>query len=363
MIGVEYLPAVGQWMKPDGRRYFAYERNRKCNRCCSHCGVPDQYNPEKELTLEQSYQVFDQLHKLGFRGGTILGGEPLALFKTKEGITFYEQTLAEIRYAKKKHMLLGLSTNGDFFTEDTADDLSKAGLSWITFSLHTETEKELDRFIKCGKMAAGRGIISIIHTLITKDNAASFPGIAARVVENGLLVNATVVQEKGESFSKKPEVSLIPSREQQADVFEALLRLKKYGFVRINRRLLLKGLDYYPNNWKCDPEKDNFLHIGAGGTLDVCEEVRTDLSIFDIDSLKDKRWREQKKELAEKCTGCLYRCYYESENSETWGDITTIAVMGLIKIGQADLVRKWGEVAVRRSKRLEPDIDWSLNLN
>lgn len=51
MIGREYLSAVGQWMKPDGRRYFAYERNRDCNRHCSHCRVPGQYNQEKELTL------------------------------------------------------------------------------------------------------------------------------------------------------------------------------------------------------------------------------------------------------------------------------------------------------------------------
>lgn len=363
MIGTEYLPAVGQWMKPDGRRYFAYERNRKCDRRCSHCGVPDQYNPEKELTLEQSYRVFDQLHKLGFLGGTILGGEPLALFKTKDGITFYDQTLAEIRYAKKKHMLLGLSTNGDFFTKEIADDLSQAGLNWITFSLHTETKQGLDRLIECGKMAAQRGTIPIIHTLITKDNATSFPGIAAYAVENGLLVNATVVQEKGESFSKKPEVSLIPSREEQAEVFEALLRLKKYGFVRINHRLLLKGLDYYPNQWKCDPKKDNFLHIGAGGTLDVCEEVRTDLTIFDIENLKDKRWRERKTELAGKCEGCLYRCYYESENSDIKGELPTLAVMGLIKAGKADWVKEWGKFAVRMSKKLEPDIDWSLNLN
>lgn len=363
MIGTEYLPAIGQWIKPNGRRYFTFEGNRGCNRRCPHCIVPNLYNPEKELTLEQSFRVFDQLHKLGFRGGTILGGEPLALFKTKDGITFYDQTLAEIRYAKKKHMLLGLSTNGDYFTEDMAEDLSKAGLNWITFSLHTETKQGLDRLIKYGKMAARHGTIPIIHTLITKDNAALFPGIAAHAVENGLLINATVVQEKGENFSEKPEVSLIPSREQQAEVFEALLRLKKYGFVRINRRLLLKGLDYYPNNWKCDPEKDNFLHIGAGGTLDVCEEVRTDLTIFDIKSLKDKRWRDQKKELAGKCTGCLYRCYYESENSDIKGDAATLIVMGAIKTGKADWVREWGEIAVRRSKKLEPNTDWTLSLN
>ncbi len=363
MIGVEYLPAIGQWMKSDGRRYFAYERNRACNRGCSHCGVPGLYDRENELTLEQSYGVFDRLRAWGFFGGTILGGEPTAPFKTKEGITFYEQTLAEIRYAKKKRMLIGLSTNGDFFTEDTADGLRQAGLDWITFSLHTETKQGLDHLVKCGKMAARQGILPIIHTLITKQNADYFPGIAAYTAENGLLVNATVVQEKGGSFSTRPEVSLIPSREQEAEVFRALLYLKKFGFVRINRRLLLKGLQYYPNKWKCDPEKDYFLHIGAGGTLDVCEEVRTDLTIFDIDSLKDKRWKETKAELAENCTGCLYRCYYESENSDIRGDLTTLAVMALIKAKRADLVRRWGRVAVRTSRKLEPGIDWSLALN
>ncbi|OGE64408.1 hypothetical protein A3I48_01630 [Candidatus Daviesbacteria bacterium RIFCSPLOWO2_02_FULL_36_7] len=356
------LDTLVQFRRNDNR-YFAMEQNRGCNRSCFHCGVRDQYDSSQELTLEDSCRAIDRLYGLGARIGTGLGGEPLmTTARTKEGITFYEHTLEWVRYAKRKGMLIGISTNGDFFTEYKADQLKKAGLDWITFSLHTETKKGLNHLVDCAKMAADNGIVPIIHDLITSQNADYFPGIAAHVAENGILVNATVVQEKGGSFSTKPETSLIPTKEQQARVFTALAHLKNYGFVRINKKLLLRGLDYYPNGWKCNPEADYFLHIGAGGTLDVCEEARTDWTVFDIDNLNDKRWRDRKRELIKKCTGCLYRCYYESENPSIRGELTTLGVMALIKIGGANLVRRWGQVATQMSRKLAPDIDWQLQL-
>lgn len=347
---------------PQGHRYFSLEINRGCNRSCPPCKVPSQYNPDEELSLEEAFGVIDKLHSWSFRAGTILGGEPLAPLLTKEGLPFYAYTLALVRYSESKGIFTGVSTNGDYFSAEKAADFEKAGLDWLTFSLHTETRQGLDKLIECGRTATNKGIPSIMHILVTNQNADKFPGIAAYAAQNGLLVHATIVQEKGGSFSTKPEVSLMPSKEQQAKVFEVLLHLKKYGFVRINRDLLLKNLEYYPNSWKCDLERDYFLHIGAGGTLDVCEEVRTGLTYKDIDSLDDRRWRKSKSELAEKCSGCLYRCYYESEDPSIRVDIATLAVMAAIKAKRASLVRKWGQVAISLSKKSRPDIDWSLTL-
>lgn len=349
----------------DGHRYFAFEVNRACNRFCPHCGVRSQYNRDQELTIAESFEVIDKLHRWGFRAGTVLGGEPTATapFKTKEGLLFYEHTLALVKYSESKGIFTGVSTNGDYFSEKMAKDFAEAGLDWITFSLHTETKQGLDQLIERGQMASRKGIPTIIHTLITKENADNFPGIAAYVMSNGLFVNATIVQEKGGNFSTKPEDSLIPSKEQEIKVFNALAYLKNYGFVRINKKLLLEGIDHYPNSWVCDPERDYFLHVGAGGSLDVCEEVRTDLSVFDIGNLEDLRWRRTKKSLVEKCSGCLYRCYYESENPSIRADFPTPIAMAVIKSGGVKLVEKYGQYVAGRIRRGRSDIDWSLNLN
>lgn len=346
---------------PNGHRYFAFEINRRCNRSCAHCGVPGQYDPNQELSLAESFEVIDKLYAWGFRSGTILGGEPLAPFRTKERLTFYEHALALVRYGTSKGMFLGISTNVDYFSEKAACDFAEAGLDWMTESLHDDSERGLKKLLECGRMASQKGIPVIIHTLITKGNAEMFPGIAAEIVRNGNLVNATIVQEKGGEFSTKPEISLLPSKEQVENVIEALLVLRQYGLVRINRKLLQRSLDYYPNSWKCDPDRDTFLHIGAGGTLDICEEVRTGLTYKDIDSLDDSGWREQKRELVKNCTGCLYRCYYESENPGFMDEFPTFALMWLIKSGGADLVRKWGQFAADRIQKTHPEIDWSLN--
>lgn len=347
---------------PNGHRYFAFEINRRCNRSCAHCGVPGQYDQDKELSLKESFEVIDKLCAWNFRSGTILGGEPLAPFLTKDGLTFYDHALAVVRYGESKGMFMGISTNVDYSSEKAACDFAKAGLDWMTESLHDETERGLKRLTEFGRTTSQKGIPVIIHTLITKENAEKFPGIAAEVVKNGLLVNATIVQEKGGSFSTKPEESLLPGREQVETVIEALLALRIYGLVRINRKLLQRSLEYYPNTWKCDPTRDTFLHIGAGGTLDVCEEVRTNLTYKDIDTLDDERWREQKREAVKNCTGCLYRCYYESENPSFMDEFPTFALMWTIKSGGANLVRRWGKFAAARVQKKYPEIDWSLKL-
>lgn len=344
MLGKEYLSPLKKWVTPEGHRYAAIEMHTLCNRSCSHCAVPGR---NAQLGTKGVRRALDLVSTEDIQFVTLLAGEPILYIKTEEGITVFQHTLESIDYAKNKGMLVGISTNGDYFTQKTADDLKQAGLNWITLSYHTETKQALDHLIRCGQMAADRGIVPMIHFLITNQNAVNLPELATYAAKNGLLINATVVQEKGDSFSVRPEISLIPSLEQQVMVYRALDRLRAYGFARINRKLLLENSKWYPNKWKCNPEEDYFVHIGAEGTLNICEEARTGLNIFDIDDLKDPRWREQKRALVEKCTGCLYRCYFESERPNIIGDMPAAIVMALIKIGKANLVRAWGKVAAR----------------
>lgn len=360
----KYFGALGQLRKSDGRRYAVLSVNRGCNRDCSYCVEPSRWDPKNELTLVETTRNIDWLYNQGYRFLSVLGGEPLAeSLYTKDGTSFYDYTLAVGSYASRKGFVTSLITNGDFLTKDKVRSLRKTGFAFITLSLHSFTRNGLDHLINGGRLAAEEGIIPTIQTVITSTNANSYPGIVAKTAGNGILSSATVLQENGGSFSVIPEgKSLIPSKEQWQIATTALRRLKDFGLVRNNRNFLSKSLNYYPNRWICG-QKNYFIHIGAGGTLDVCQEVRTNLTIDDISGLDDEKWKKEKKERIENCAGCLYQCYFEAFNPDTVGDLATGAVSVLIRAGGSNFVRKWGQFAVEMSKKLEPDIDWSLNLN
>lgn len=127
--------------------------------------------------------------------------------------------------------------------------------------------------------------------------------------------------------------------------------LKKFGFVRTNRKYLDHATDFPENSWKCNPETDNFIHLRAegDGLLDVCSEVPSNFVAGDI-SLDDKTWRTAKRSLVHNCSNCLYNCTYESETPDLVGDIPTFAIMALIKSGQYKLAEKLGRVAARKFK-------------
>lgn len=355
------LQILKEWKRKDGHRFANFEGNRDCNRRCEYCDVPENYDPEQELTVDETLRVIDWLHNQGYRLMSWVGGEPLAPFITKEGITFFDHSLQVIQHGTKKGMIFNLSTNGDYLTEDKVGGLRKAGLQSITLSLHTFTKSALDHLIKGAKMAAQEKIVPTINVVLMTKTAEIIPGIAAEVARNGIPFSSGVVQEKEGGFSRGSKESLLPSLEEQISVFRALLRLKSFGFVRPGRGYLERAPDYYPNNWRCDPENDAFIHIGAGGTVDVCSDVRTGIKVAELDTLDNPQWREEKRILVKNCGNCLYQCFYDAQNPKFGGEVAFGGVAVLIRAGQARLAREWGQFAVDVCKRLENDIDWGLN--
>ncbi len=373
------LMSAGQTLiQPDGHRFANIEGNRDCNRDCSYCVVPKMFNIEQELTVEETFRQVDWLYDNGYRMLSYLGGEPLApalpngRFLTSEGIPVLEHTLRVVDYASDKGMNVNVTTNGDYVNKDAVKALKKAGLGALSFSLHSYSQKGLDHLISGAKMAAEEGIIPTIQTVLTNTRADDFPGIAARVAENGILFGFGIVQEKGGVFSKKPQPehpgeeaqSLIPSVDQQKEVFRSLLRLKTFGMIRNSRSYMTDAPNYPNNSWTCEPETDTFIHIGAGGTVDVYSDIRTNLKTADIKLLsEDQTWREIKRARVQSCGNCLYNCCYEMENPDVRGDLPMYGVMALIKTGHPEWAEKWGQHAVERSKQLEQAIDWSFKLS
>lgn len=348
-------------INPNGQKYATLEANRGCNRSCGYCAVPSQYDKEGESSLGEVFGQVDWLHSQGFRLLSYIGGEPLAPMETKEGITFAKQTEEVVKYASKKGMAVNVTSNGDYLTPEILEDLKKAGLDTLTLSLHTYTEPGVRHIVKGGRAAAKAGIIPVVNAVFTSDRSDSLPGIAATMAENGLLFSTAVVQEKGGGFSTAPDQTNVPSMEEKKKVFDSLLRLKSYGFVRNNKKYLQEAPLYDGNTWTCNPEKDAFIQIGAGGKINVCSDVRTGFNVGEID-LTDGDWREAKRALVSNCGDCLYSCYFEAQNQDTVGDIPTLAVMGLIKTGNASMAERWGKFAVNRIRNSNAPGEFQLNI-
>lgn len=331
-------------------RLASIETNVYCNRRCDECAVPLRYNKENESTLTETKSQIDWLHKEGFRILTYMGGEPLAPFRTKEGITFLEHTIEAVRYASEKGMMVNVTTNGDYVSKKIIEQLKSVGLDKLTFSAHSFTERELTDLMDKARMTARMGITSVAHVILTSRSADVLPEIALRAAESGVFISTNIVQEMGKGFSTVPEQSQIPTAEQARKAFSTLLKLKPYGFVVTDRNYLIESPDSIEKKWKCDPNVDAFIHIGAGGYLNICPDNRTDIKATDI-SLSDPKWRELKQELVRGCKGCNHQCWIASENPHVIKDIvplTTMVIVALIRTGHAGLVEKLGKFAVQR---------------
>ncbi len=346
------------------QRYAQLQGNTDCNRDCSYCDVPNGYNREKELSLQATCNEIDFLHKNGFGFLTYLGGETLAPepFVTREGLTFRDHTLNVVKYAHNKGMAVGIVTNGDFVNNKVINDLKKAGLDSLSFSLHSFTREQLDTRIDLARAAAQAKIIPTINLVLTTKSAEHIPAIAAHTAKSGIPFSFGLVHEKGGGFSKKHRISLIPPVEVQKKVFLALLRLKTFGFIKGSRGYMQNALQYYPNNWKCNPKADSFIHLDAMGNVNVCQDVRTGIQVAQLESLSAPNWRSTKKILVENCGNCLYQCYFDFENQDILGHIPFAVIALLIRSGKADVAEKIGKYAVEASKKLEQSVNWDLQI-
>lgn len=363
---------------------FLMEGPTNCNRfnICKYCTVPSRWNPEEASTVDECCRQIDWAYKQGYRVFNYVGGETLAEspkkgdfisnryvmceygqwiresveraqtepFRTKEGITFLEHTKALVEYAHEKGMLTNVTTNGDFIKLGklyVLRELKEAGLDILTFSLHSYNEAGLKNIIGKARATAQEGIVPIVNVVFTADRADTIPQYAMTCAANGIFFCTGVVQEIGGGFSAVPAESNIPSVAKQREVFDKLMPLKKSGFLRDNWEYLTKATNFPGNSWKCNPEIDAFVRVravGEKGQIEVCSEVSTDFQVGDID-LNSEEWRKTKRELVEKCKGCLYTCFYESENPDVKGDLKTFFNMLLIKTGHAGIVRKLGQQA------------------
>ena len=155
-----------------------WDFTKQCNLKCKHCYAnATPYPAPDELTLEQRYQVVDQLDEAGVAAVSFSGGEPL--------INKYFWKVAE--YAKSKGFYLTVATNGTLISENVAKRLKDVGIRYVEISLDGPNAEIHDEFrgVKGAFDAAVRGIKNAkaaglevgIATTATHENLDSIPDI------------------------------------------------------------------------------------------------------------------------------------------------------------------------------------------
>jgi len=115
----------------------AWEITRRCNLFCAHCRASsedEQY--EDELSLEECYQLIDEIIKVGKPILILTGGEPLSR----------PDVLQIARYGVDKGLKVVMGTNGTLITRGLANELKKVPVSRLAVSLDFPTPELQDEF-------------------------------------------------------------------------------------------------------------------------------------------------------------------------------------------------------------------------
>jgi MoaA/NifB/PqqE/SkfB family radical SAM enzyme len=357
----EIFQFAGTFIRKQSHRLATLELTRFCNRRCAYCAVPNLYASEEELTLEESLQIVDWLVSCGYRVLTCLGGEPLADAMTKEKLPICEYTRSIVEYATRHGMFVNVTSNGDYATTAKIQALAEAGLKSISFSLHSPTREALSHLVRLSLDGAYHRVVPTVSLTLTRTAAQWIPSVAAHVASRGILVSVNICQDHGSEFStSRPD--LVPSKREQEQVLGALLALKPSGLIRTNRRYLRDAPAYYRNNWRCDHRSDPFIYIGVGGKLGVCCERRTHVSALSAPDLQSREWRALKQTLVNECHNCLHQCYFEIQNPDPIGDLSTFLCGLLIIRGHQEWVQRWARVSIPRLQARRMGFNWQLKL-
>ncbi|MCD6367624.1 MAG: radical SAM protein [Candidatus Aenigmarchaeota archaeon] len=155
-----------------------WDFTKQCNLKCKHCYAnATPYPAPDELSLEQRYEVVDQLDEAGVAAISFSGGEPL--------INKDFWPVAE--YASKKGFYLSVATNGTLISEEVAKRLKKIGIRYVEISIDGPTadihdsfrgiKGAFDRAINGIKNAKEAGLEVGIATTATHHNLDMIPDI------------------------------------------------------------------------------------------------------------------------------------------------------------------------------------------
>jgi PqqA peptide cyclase len=293
--------------KPGTPRFASLFVTRKCNLACPYCKSVEQ--PFENIDLNSWKQVIDKLYGFGCRLFTLTGGEPLTRVDIVE----------IVRYISiEKKAICWMISNFGLMTENKIDELSDAGLQFITCSLDSLSnngQKSSSSVLELLCYTKKKKIIPSTLTVITNQNISEIPLILNTVIKHGIMFDIGLYQNVGGLFSPSdPSLKLI-DKNKLSQLVRLLYRTKlTSGYVAPSLSYLKSIVNRYEkSDWKCSGSTDKYLVINNNGSLMACQEYDTAISIFSISSLDDERWRNEKLRLVQSCKGCFYGCYFQKD--------------------------------------------------
>ena len=150
-------------------RFVVWELTLLCNMRCAHCGSSAGRARDDELSLDEMFQVCDDLGELGCERLTLLGGEPLIH-------PHWEQVAARIR---SNGFRANVITNGWTLNADLCDRIAAAELTIVGISIDGMRESHdtlrrrpgsFDRIVHGMKLLKERKLPIAVSTVITNDS-------------------------------------------------------------------------------------------------------------------------------------------------------------------------------------------------
>ena len=278
--------------------------NSRCNMSCSFC----EYWKEQgeEMSLEDIYRLLDEARSFGIQYYNAWTVEPL----------LRDDLPLILEYAKKLGMTTSLITNGKLL-EKKVGDLKH--LDYLSVSVDgTKSYKqirgiELDRIlpgIKKAREELGKPLL--MNCVISGKNLDDIEELVHLAKELECKVSFEPLHEFTGIEKKVWDGIGVQDMEKYHNTLDKLIRMKREGYPIINSITYLTMVKNLDMDYKCRAS-DIILNVTADGSIEHCRVKREKLGNFrdGIKSVWDSS-KEQRKDITDKCNGCLFFGYTEN---------------------------------------------------
>jgi len=300
---------------------------RRCNLRCKSCGVWKHIS--QELSTNEIKKVIEKIFEvIPPKIIGITGGEPL----------LRKDIFEIIEFISKKSLSVGINSNGTL-PKNIYQKLLETSIDTIGISLHFISRNKQDEF--SGVSGTWKKIVDNLYYL-KDNNTGKFVYVQCtltsynyqevlelkKFINNDiglpfLIVPATWGQEEGIIRTKNKELANVERKEfekirKELTKFMGMRVLRNKTFLDIAFKQFLTG----KKCWNCRAGELYFA-VSPEGKFCICQDIETELSVLDEYFERKLRSKEMKRkiiELREKCSGCTYPCYLETQTiiSHPW---------------------------------------------
>ena len=302
------------------RPFFAHLHvTKRCNLRCKYCGVRKNPKP-KELSKEDFIRIINILDRMGVVQISFTGGESL----------LNPDIFDLIKYANKRGFWTQITSNGTMPQHmyrrllETKIDLISISLDSLKKEVHNAQRGHFDEVIKNLKFLAknkAKGQSINISAMVTEKNIKELPEIVsfAKSLGINIFLSPVMYSHYSDDYGFRPKGNGYLDKEKVMETYSALKRqyfssgmMTPPYYLRLSEKYLISQ----KNKWNCKAGLV-FFDIMPDGEFYICQDFSMEKNILDKDFLEwygSKEFNEKRKRLAHKCEGCVFSCYYCTQN-------------------------------------------------